>query len=166
MVATDDEALADGLRSLRNFGFAGVDRVDSLGINAKMSELSAAMGLTSLEALSGFIERNRENYEHYRDELGGQPGIDLMEPPPGEEWNHHYVVVAVDEEAAGVGRDELLAVLQAEGVLARRYFHPGCHRAEPYRSRAEPRLGPPVRHLHQPVHADLGLLRAPLRFDL
>jgi len=144
MVATNDQALAQELRSLRNFGFSGTDRVDSLGINAKMSELSAAMGLTSLAELPRFIEHNRQTFGHYRSELSGLPGIELMEPPAGERWNHHYVVLQVHEEPAGLSRDQLLAVLQAEGVLARRYFHPGCHRAEPYVSRSGPPTDLPV----------------------
>jgi dTDP-4-amino-4,6-dideoxygalactose transaminase len=48
--------------------------------------------------------------------------------------NFQYVVLEVDEREAGLHRDELQRVLQAERVLARRYFHPGCHRMEPYRS--------------------------------
>jgi dTDP-4-amino-4,6-dideoxygalactose transaminase len=51
-----------------------------------------------------------------------------------ERGNYHYVVFEVDEMVAGISRDELLAVLRAENVLARRYFYPGCHRMEPYRS--------------------------------
>jgi len=49
-----------------------------------------------------------------------------------ERGNYQYIVVEVDESATGIGRDALLQVLHAERVLARRYFHPGCHRMEPY----------------------------------
>jgi len=51
-----------------------------------------------------------------------------------ERANYQYVVLEVDERAAGLTRDELVNVLLAENVLARRYFFPGCHRMEPYRS--------------------------------
>jgi len=55
---------------------------------------------------------------------------------PGEHHNYHYVVAEVDSALAGVDRDRLVQVLHAEGVLARRYFWPGCHRIEPYCSQA------------------------------
>ena len=48
--------------------------------------------------------------------------------------NYQYVVLEVDEAEAGLSRDQLQAVLHAENVLSRRYFYPGCHRMEPYRS--------------------------------
>jgi dTDP-4-amino-4,6-dideoxygalactose transaminase len=52
-----------------------------------------------------------------------------------ERANYQYVVCELDEDAAGLTRDDLVAVLFAENVLARRYFYPGCHRSEPYRSK-------------------------------
>ena len=110
----------------------------SLGTNAKMTEAAAAMGLTSLEALPRFLERNRANHESYRAGLDGIPGLGLRAFPPGEHTNHHHVIALVDRGQAGLGRDDLVEVLSAEGILARRYFHPGCHRMEPYRSRQEP----------------------------
>ena len=51
-----------------------------------------------------------------------------------ERCNYQYIVVFVDERVTRINRDQLLQVLHAENVLARRYFYPGCHRMEPYRS--------------------------------
>ena len=63
------------------------------------------------------------------------PALSLLAYDDAERHNYHYVVVEVDREwAAPLGRDDLVAILHAENVLARRYFHPGCHRLEPYRS--------------------------------
>jgi dTDP-4-amino-4,6-dideoxygalactose transaminase len=50
-----------------------------------------------------------------------------------ERNNYHYIVVVVDETAAGVNSDEIQRMLFAENVITKRYFHPGCHRLEPYR---------------------------------
>jgi dTDP-4-amino-4,6-dideoxygalactose transaminase len=135
-VATNDVELAERLRLMRNFGFSGTDEVASLGTNAKMTEVAAAMGITSLESLSTFVERNRVNHESYREGLEGVTGFGLRPYPPGERTNHHYVVGLLESTEAGLGRDDLVEVLEAEGVLARRYFYPGCHRMEPYRSQA------------------------------
>jgi dTDP-4-amino-4,6-dideoxygalactose transaminase len=49
-------------------------------------------------------------------------------------------VVTVDEERTGLDRDAFVTVLEAENVLARRYFHPACHRMEPNRS-LQPKAG-------------------------
>ncbi|MFZ0638344.1 MAG: aminotransferase class I/II-fold pyridoxal phosphate-dependent enzyme [Candidatus Acidiferrales bacterium] len=133
-VLTNDDALAGKMRLMRNFGFQGNDNVIYIGTNGKMTEASAAMGLTSLESLGEFMETNRRNHRAYRREIAAIPGVSLMAYDENERSNFQYIVLEVDEAAAGLSRDELLAVLSAENVLARRYFFPGCHRMEPYRS--------------------------------
>jgi dTDP-4-amino-4,6-dideoxygalactose transaminase len=133
-VLTGDDALAQKIRLMKNFGFSGYDDVIYIGINGKMSEIAAAMGLTGLESLDDFIGANRRNYALYRDGLSGIPGIRLVPYDERERCNYQYVVLEVDEAASGVGRDTLMDVLHAENVIARRYFHPGAHRMEPYRS--------------------------------
>lgn len=134
-VVTDDDELAERVRRMRSYGFVDVDEVVSVGTNAKMSEISAAMGITSLEAFDRIVELNRANYDAYRDGLAGVSGVALSEFDPGEQRSHHYVVVEIDEAVAGLSRDRIRDLLHAENVLARRYFYPGCHRLEPYRTR-------------------------------
>lgn len=133
-VVTNDDELAATIRLKRNFGFTGIDRVTSIGTNGKMHEVSAAMGLTSLESIDQIIEANRSNYYAYLDGLSDVPGITLLQYDEREKCNYHYVVLLVDNDKAGVTRDQLVQVLWAENVLARRYYYPGCHRMEPYRS--------------------------------
>lgn len=133
-VVTNDDALAAKLRLMRNFGFAGYDQVIYPGTNGKLTEVCAAMGLTSLEAMEQIIAANCRNYESYREALRDLPGICLIEYDANERRNYQYIVVEVDETKSALNRDELVAVLQAENVLARKYFWPGCHRMEPYRS--------------------------------
>jgi dTDP-4-amino-4,6-dideoxygalactose transaminase len=133
-VTTNDDELANQIRLMKNFGFSGYDQVTFIGTNGKMSECSAAMGLTSLESLEDFIQQNHQNYQQYRDGLAGVPEIRLMTFDEKEKCNYQYIVMELDEAGAGIGRDELVEVLHAENVIARRYFYPGCHRMEPYRS--------------------------------
>jgi dTDP-4-amino-4,6-dideoxygalactose transaminase len=97
-----------------------------------MSEVCAAMGLTNLEGLDARIERNRLNYLAYGRELGAIAGVRLC-TMEREGSNYQYVVVTVEDDAP-LTRDELVEVLHAENVVARRYFFPGVHRMEPYRS--------------------------------
>lgn len=133
-VLTNDDQLADRMRYMRNFGFAGIDRVDYVGTNGKMTEIAAAMGLTSLECIDDIIATNLRNYRAYQQGLANLPGIKLYAYDEAEKNNFQYVIVEVDEAEAGVSRDLLVRILHAENVLARRYFYPGCHQMEPYRS--------------------------------
>ena len=133
-VVTNNTELAARMRLMRNFGFSNYDEVIHLGINGKMTEVCAAMGLTSLEAMQDIIGINRRNWNLYREAFGALPGIKLIEYNPAEDSNYHYVVIEIDPERAPLNRDELLTVLHAENVLVRRYFWPGCHRLEPYKS--------------------------------
>lgn len=133
-IATDDDELAHKIRLMKNFGFAGYDNVVYIGTNGKMNEVSAAMGLTSLESLDEVIAENASRHALYRAELAGLPGVRMVEYDPAESSNYQYVVAEVDGRASGLSRDDLVRVLVAENVLARRYFYPGCHRMEPYRS--------------------------------
>lgn len=133
-ITTNDDGLAQKIRLMTNFGFSGYDNVIHLGANGKMTEVCAAMGLTNLEGIEGLIAANRCNYETYRSGLAGIPGVTLMPYNPAERGNYQYLIVEVDETTAGISRDELIEVLHAENVLARKYFWPGCHRMEPYRS--------------------------------
>ncbi len=133
-VATNDDELANKLRLMRNFGFRGFDDTATLGINGKMSEVSAAMGLTNLEAMQRFIAANEANYRAYQAGLAGLPGITVLEFDSAERNNFQYVVIEIDAGRAGISRDALVEQLHRRNVMARRYFWPGCHRMEPYRS--------------------------------
>ncbi len=133
-VVTNDDELAQRVRLMQNFGFEGYDNVIYIGTNGKMNEMSAAMGLTSLESLDEFINTNYRNYKHYQEELHGIPGITPVVYNESERSNYQYIVMEVDEEKTGISRDNLVKLLWAENVIARRYFYPGCHRMEPYRS--------------------------------
>jgi len=134
-IVTNDDALAKKIRLMKNFGFSGKhDDVIYVGTNGKMSEFSALTGLTNLESIDSFIATNWENYEIYRAELKDIPGISLIQYNQQEKCNYQYVVLEIDELITRTTRDQLVEILRAENVLARRYFYPGCHRMEPYRS--------------------------------
>jgi dTDP-4-amino-4,6-dideoxygalactose transaminase len=133
-ITTNNDELAAKIRLMTNFGFSGYDNVIYIGTNGKMTEVSAAMGLTNLEGIDGLIAANRHNYEAYQAGLAGIPGLSLVPYDSAERGNYQYVVVEVDEATAGLTRDDLIKVLHAEKILARKYFWPGCHRMEPYRS--------------------------------
>jgi dTDP-4-amino-4,6-dideoxygalactose transaminase len=132
-VTTNDDALAGAMRLMRNFGFAGCDNVIHAGVNGKMTEICAAMGLANLETIDDVIDANRRNYEAYRDAFSTIPGLSLFAHEPRERNNYQYIVLEVARPYRA-SRDELVAALQAENILARKYFWPGCHRMKPYRN--------------------------------
>ena len=138
-VVTRSAELAERVRLMHNFGFSGYDEVSSAGTNGKLNEVSAGFGLASLDELDGWIAHNRSNHELYRRCLEDVDGVCVVPYDDADRSNFQYVVVEVAPDA-GLDRDELRDVLWAENVLARRYFHPGCHAAEPYRS-ADPHAG-------------------------
>ena len=134
VVTTNNDHLAERMRFMRNFGFAGIDDVDYVGTNGKMTEVCAAMGLTSLESIEEIVAVNKRNYQAYQQCLAGLDGIRLYPYSEAEQCNYQYVILEVDAVQTGISRDVLVKVLQAENVLARRYFYPGSHQMEPYQS--------------------------------
>jgi dTDP-4-amino-4,6-dideoxygalactose transaminase len=132
-IVTNDDELALRARMMKNIGFLNRDHVVYVGTNGKMTEASAAMGLTSLESIDEFIAINYRNYKHYEQILENAPGVRFLIHTETEKSNYQYIVLEIDEAATGVNRDNLLKVLQAENIMAQRYFYPGCHNADPYR---------------------------------
>jgi len=131
-ITTNDDDLAEKIRLMTNFGFAGRDTVIYIGTNGKMSEASAAMGLTSLESLDKVVGVNYRNYQAYHEVFADMLEFKMVVYDETEKCNYQYIIVEVDETITGISRDQLVKIFHAENVLARRYFYPGCHEMEPY----------------------------------
>lgn len=131
-VVTNDDDLAEAMRLMRNFGFAGYDNVIHPGTNGKMTEVCAAMGLVNLDHLDDVVTVNRRNHTAYAEGLSDLPGIRLLDYDLTERGNYQYVVAEINDNCP-ITRDAVVAALHAENVLARKYFWPGCHRMKPYR---------------------------------
>lgn len=143
-IVTNDDTLAQRARAMRNMGLDEEQAVVSPGTVARMNEISAAMGLTSLESMDSIIDVNRRNHRWYEQGLSNIPGVRVRPTTTGESANHQYLVIEVDAHEAGVQRDDVHAALHDGNVLSRRYFHPGCHQLAPYQ-------------LHRDRHAPLPL---------
>ena len=129
-ITTNSDELAEKLRFMRNFGFDGFDKTVSLGTNAKMSEFAAAYGLTTLDELQSVINHNAEIYEGYIKQFSQFDEINILKYSKNNYSNHQYAVVQVPANS----RDNLVKHFHENDILVRRYFHPGCHRSEPYKS--------------------------------
>jgi len=131
-VVTNDDKLAETMRLMRNFGFHGYDNVIHPGTNGKMIEVCAAMGLTNLDGHAEVVACNRRAHATYSQALAGIAGISVLAYDKNEDNSHHYVVMEVSNTCAAT-RDQIIIALQAENVLARKYFWPGSHRMQPYK---------------------------------
>ena len=120
-VATADPAADASVRALRNHGFAGGEIVGP-GINAKMNELQALVGLHVLAELDEEIAARDAISSHYRQRLEDVPGIDTLPQQPGVRHNHCYFPVLVDPARAGVDADGVRDRLARAGAESRRYF--------------------------------------------
>ena len=132
IVATNHDDLAEKIRIGREYGNDG--NYDSIfaGINARMPELSALLGLHSLRLLEVAARRRNELVALYRTRLGRLPGIGLQEVRAGNRNSYREFSILVDPDAFGMTRDDLAAALVAENIDTRRYYEPPVHRQTAY----------------------------------
>lgn len=128
---TMDPELDRRLRLLRNFGIASESEVELVGMNGKMSEVHAAMGVAMLGMVEGEIARREAVASVYVDGLQGIEGIRIV---AGNGESMQYFVVRVDPVVFGSTRDDLFDTLRSMNVVARRYFWPLCSDLDPYSS--------------------------------
>ncbi|MBA4697256.1 MAG: DegT/DnrJ/EryC1/StrS family aminotransferase [Legionella sp.] len=108
---------------LKNFGIDDEVTVSSLGINGKMSEVNAAMGLLQLKHLATTLAARKSVDEYYRRDLKELPGIYLLERSPLIYANYAYFPILVNDSLPSA-RDALYDDLKTYGIYARRYFYP------------------------------------------
>ncbi|WP_300554069.1 DegT/DnrJ/EryC1/StrS family aminotransferase [Maricaulis sp.] len=131
-ITTSDDDLAAQIQLTRNFGFEDYDRVASLGTNAKMSELHAAMGLSNLENIELIRDRAHKVHSTYSAGLNGIAGLRFLSLDVDCHSNRQYCVTEIDPDVFGLQRDQVITLLHAENVFARRYFYPGSHNLKPH----------------------------------
>jgi len=124
IVATDDTALAAKIRQGRNYGVDDDYDCEFVGVNARLSELHAVLGLASLNKLDGDIAKRTVLMDRYRKRLRDLPGIGFQCLTEGGRSNGVYFSIRVDEEVAPVSRDQLCSALEAENVQTRKYYVP------------------------------------------
>ena len=135
-LASADPALKAKIEDLRNFGIHGPDAVEAIGLNGKMTELQAALGLCVLEGVAEEVTRRRRLLSRYRERFAGIEGITWLHAPNGAESSCQYCVIRVDEAAFGCSRDALHRDLRGYNVFARKYFSPLCAEYDCYRNLA------------------------------
>ncbi len=127
IVATGDEALAERLVAGRDYGNPGDYDALFCGLNARMSELHALLGIAGLEVLEAEAQRRNHLAARYRAALAGVPGISFQLIKDGDRSSYKDLSIRVGGEFA-LTRDQLAAALKTEGIDTRAYYVPPVHR--------------------------------------
>jgi dTDP-4-amino-4,6-dideoxygalactose transaminase len=118
-----DAATRHAVEQLKNFGIVDEENVDAIGLNGKMSEFNAALGLLQLEGVDAAIARRREVQARYQAGLAGVPGVTLIDGGNRDGHNFSYCAILV-EPPYPLSRDALYERLKESGIYTRRYFYP------------------------------------------
>jgi dTDP-4-amino-4,6-dideoxygalactose transaminase len=123
-IISHDSATKQRIDYLKNFGFAGETTIMAPGINSKMNEVQAAMGLLQLKSFNDSIEKRRVVANRYRELLKDVKGISMLPEPQETICNYAYFPIFVDEKEYGMSRDALYEKLKQNNIFGRRYFYP------------------------------------------
>ena len=118
-----DEKMKQSIDRLKNFGFAGETKVVATGINGKMNELQAAVGLLQLQTIDAAIEQRASIAARYREEIEQIEGLSCAPPSMALRYNYAYFPILVGASYP-LSRDELYEKLKQGGIYGRRYFYP------------------------------------------
>jgi dTDP-4-amino-4,6-dideoxygalactose transaminase len=146
----------------KNFGISGPERVEAVGMNAKMNEFQAAMGLANLKYVNGEIAKRQAVVNKYREILAHTPGIRFLSDMPGVRHNYAYFPIIVLEEEYGMNRDVLHKKLEEYNIFARKYFYPLTCDFPCFGQRFQDDYLPNARHVSQrvltlPLYGDLDI---------
>jgi len=142
IVSTNDDRLAAVLRMGREYGNDGHYDSALAGINARMPEFNALMGLKSLALLENAAQTRNETANLYQEVLGKLPGIGFQEVRPGNRSAYKDFSLTIDAQEFGLSRDQLADALAAENIDTRKYYDPPVHRQTAYRHLYSGRLLP------------------------
>ncbi len=132
-LAYNDDYLKDKIDYLRNFGIKSEEEVVDIGINGKMNELQALMGVLNLDLVEKEKELRKKIKKIYIENLNDIDGIKIPCLPPNVSHSMQYFVIKINKEQFGVSRNQLYEELKKYNVFTRKYFYPLCSEYEPYK---------------------------------
>jgi dTDP-4-amino-4,6-dideoxygalactose transaminase len=157
-----DKMLKERVDYLKNFGIKNEEEVVMPGINGKMSELHAALGLVNLKYIDKEINKRKQLYSLYVRELTGLEGVRFNAPDAAVKSNYQYFVIQIDPFNFRKTRNEVYEIFKSFNIFTRKYFHPLCSNYPFYRSipSADPALLPVANKianqvLCMPLYGDL-----------
>jgi len=122
-IVCKNQAMKDQIDLLKNFGFQSETSVAEVGINGKMNEFSAAIGILQLQNFNKLLEARKQISDYYEERLTGISGVTCLNSSKFGPINYSYFPVLIGENYR-MSRDELYDRLKSQGVYARRYFYP------------------------------------------
>jgi dTDP-4-amino-4,6-dideoxygalactose transaminase len=135
IISTNDRALARELRVFRNYGDDGSYDCTRIGLNGRMSELNAILGLATLKNADNEVNTRNEYAEIYREELAGVPGVIFQEIDSRSRSSFKDFTIVINSADFGATRDELSDALGSLNITTKKYFDPPLHRQSAYRNR-------------------------------
>jgi dTDP-4-amino-4,6-dideoxygalactose transaminase len=134
LIATNNDLLAERCRIGRDYANPGDYDCLFVGLNARMSEIHAAIALASLEGLEERIDRRNELATMYKEALERIPGIGFPKVGETDRTTYKDFTILVEPSEFGMGAAELASALAAEGIQTKRYYVPPVHTMKAYRS--------------------------------
>ena len=125
--------LKSRINLLRNFGIKKEEEVVLPGINGKMNEVQAAIGLVNLRHLNEEIEKRKTIVQAYKQKLLGIEGLSIFDIPDRVKNSYEYFVIRIDHKF-GLTRDEVFLELKKYNIHSRKYFYPLCSNYNSYKS--------------------------------
>jgi dTDP-4-amino-4,6-dideoxygalactose transaminase len=123
----NDPTLKPRIDLLKNFGIKNEEEVVMPGINGKMNEIQAALGLVVLEYIGEERRKRKLLSDKYKECLNDIDGVTCLDNErPGIRSSYQYFVIRIDEEGFGHSRDYVCEELKKYNVITRKYFYPLC----------------------------------------
>ena len=129
----NDKNLKRKIYNLRNFGIQSEEIVEEVGINGKMNEFQAAMGLENLKIYKEEQEKRARVKAFYDDRLSKIKGIRIPKMPKGVTNSYQYYPIVIEDDYP-INRDELYDIFKERNILTRKYFYPACHDYDCYKN--------------------------------
>ena len=134
LVATNDDGLAKKIKILRNYGNLPDYTCEIPGLNARMNEVEAIVGLALAKDISEAV-KNRNKYAHFLiSSLSRIPGVSFQKIQHKGISSYKDFSIFINPEQFGLNRDELSIVLRYEGIQTKYYFHPPIHLLDAYKA--------------------------------
>ena len=135
----NDAELKSKIYFLRNFGINNEEQVVEVGINGKLNEIQAVIGLLNLKLYQAEKQKRAKIRALYETALAGLPGITVPQMPAHATDSLQYFVMRINAADFGITRDDLYTRLKAYNIFTRKYFHPLCSEYVPYKTLASSR---------------------------
>lgn len=129
----NDENFVRKIYNLRNFGIQNEEIVEDVGINGKMNEFQAAMGLENLKIFRKEQEKRVRVSDYYNNNLAGIRGVRIPAMPKNATNSYQYFPIVIEDDYP-ITRDELYARFKEHNILTRKYFYPACHDYDCYKN--------------------------------